>query len=104
MHKDETSFPIEVTVEASGQDLILQVIDHGCGMDQAEAERILAEDSRDSQPAGALTQIGIHNLHERILLAFGPAYGLKIRSSPGAGTAVQIKLPLVTEQGESNGL
>ena len=41
--------------------------------------------------------IGFRNVHRRIQLAFGPAYGLTILSEPDAGTTVRIRLPALDE-------
>ena len=37
--------------------------------------------------------VGLINVHKRIMLRFGPQYGLKIDSEPDEGTTVTIHLP-----------
>lgn len=64
--------------------LHLSVTDNGLGMDQARAYEILSSKSKG---------YGLRNVHERIQLAFGPEYGVYIKSSPGEGTEVSILLP-----------
>jgi two-component system sensor histidine kinase YesM len=45
--------------------------------------------------------IGIVNTHKRICLAFGEEYGITdIKSEPGEGTSVYLKLPVI--KGEVN--
>ena len=48
-----------------------------------------------ARPGG--TGIGLRNVHQRIQLTFGPAYGLTIRSEPDRGTVVRICLPALGE-------
>lgn len=64
--------------------LNLSVADNGLGMDQAKADEILSIKSKG---------YGLKNVHERIQLAFGPEYGVNVKSSPGEGTEVSILLP-----------
>lgn len=42
--------------------------------------------------------IGFRNVHRRIQLTFGPAYGLTILSEPDAGTAVRIRIPALDRE------
>ena len=39
--------------------------------------------------------IGIKNIDSRIRLYYGDSYGLSIDSSPGHGTSITIKLPIL---------
>ena len=39
------------------------------------------------------SHVGISNVEERIRLYFGNRYGIKIESTPGAGTTVILTLP-----------
>ena len=43
--------------------------------------------------------IGVRNVHQRIRLTFGAAYGLHIESEPDQGTTVTVHLPAL-EHGE----
>ena len=43
--------------------------------------------------------IGVRNVHQRIRLTFGQAYGLTILSEPDEGTTVRIRLPALDEEG-----
>jgi len=47
--------------------------------------------NRDREPE----RIGLYNINQRIRLKFGQDYGLRIRSKPGAFTAVYVVLPKV---------
>jgi len=36
---------------------------------------------------------GLKNIHLRLMLYYGPEYGLRIDSEPGAGTRVTVSIP-----------
>lgn len=44
------------------------------------------------------THIGLVNVDRRLKLLFGPEYGLTIESSPGAGCAVEVRIPVHDEK------
>ncbi|WP_176835640.1 MULTISPECIES: sensor histidine kinase [unclassified Paenibacillus] len=46
--------------------------------------------------------IGLANVHRRMTLMFGEAYGLRINSTPGEGTTVILTLPLPRQGGSDN--
>ncbi|MFC3799515.1 sensor histidine kinase [Cohnella sp. GCM10012308] len=77
-------------------DIIIEIADNGKGMDGAELEKIkralAASDIPDRQT------IGIMNVHQRIRLAFGPAYGLSIDSASDQGTAVALRMPAKSKE------
>lgn len=76
-----------------GEDVIIEVADNGPGMPEEVVERLLdqggAYASADTKGSG----IGLRNVHRRIQLTFGRAYGLTIFSEPDDGTVVRIRLP-----------
>jgi two-component system sensor histidine kinase YesM len=41
-------------------------------------------------------RVGVRNVHERIRLYFGAEYGLSFDHNNGAGTAVEVRLPVIT--------
>jgi two-component system sensor histidine kinase YesM len=41
-------------------------------------------------------RVGVRNVHERIQLYFGAAYGLSFGHNNGAGTVVEVRLPVIT--------
>ena len=69
--------------------IILRVQDDGRGMDQDTLEHIFEKHVRDTKSNG----VGLQNVHERIRLYYGTAYGLSFESEPGKGTTVRIRLP-----------
>lgn len=71
------------------------VIDNGVGMEPgkiAEINQYLMNEGRDDQPQH---YFGLCNVHERIVLAFGPEYGLELSPTPGGGVTVWVRLPVV---------
>ena len=79
---------LHITIKAFFQDddLLFTVEDDGIGIAPEVLENIL------TSPAGR-SGIGIKNVHERIQLTFGSAYGLHIESEEDVGTLVTIRLP-----------
>ncbi|WP_341280821.1 sensor histidine kinase [Paenibacillus sp. FSL H8-0537] len=70
--------------------LALIVEDCGPGMEEAYAQRVL---SGEAEARG--NGIGILNIKNRIKLAFGESYGLRIDSRAGGGTKVSVLIPLL---------
>ena len=63
------------------------------GMTQEQAEALL-DYTREVKTAKG-NGLGVRNVHERIRLHFGEAYGLKIISEVDEGTEVLLHLPAV---------
>ncbi len=74
---------IDITIERDSKHLILKVADNGVGMNT------LSGNNRRK-----FNRIGLQNVDERIKILFGSSYGLTLQGKPGAGTVVQIILPL----------
>lgn len=78
----------------------ITVEDDGVGMDR---ETLLANFCATSAPAapdssggyGGSGGYGIHNIRQRLNLAYGAPYGLFCESSPGKGTTVTVYIPAV---------
>ncbi|TVY07573.1 sensor histidine kinase [Paenibacillus cremeus] len=71
------------------------VCDNGEGMSEEQLERIWHRDQTDH----GLSSFGIRNVHDRIMLRYGPGYGLTIRSRPGEGVEVQLRIPIISDKG-----
>ena len=90
---------IRIAYRAEGDDRVFVVRDDGIGMTPEELDRLrrrLAVDANRSlgrEDGSGGGGIGLRNVHERLRLSFGEAYGLGIDSSPGVGTEVTIRLP-----------
>lgn len=79
---------IRLTAVLDTERLILKVEDNGMGMN---AELLAQVRSGEVRSRG--TGIGLKNIEERIVLAFGESYGISIDSELGRGTAVYVRLP-----------
>lgn len=84
----------EIIVKGYRQDgdLYLEVKDNGLGMPKEEVSQLLVDNHRVRKRGSG---VGLINVHNRIRLCFGEAYGLEINSVPDEGTTVRIHLPFV---------
>lgn len=73
--------------------MLLKITDDGVGMNRSVIDAILSEGESDEKKKS----FGLRSVHERIRLYFGKNYGLEIKSVPGDGTVVSVKLPLSRE-------
>jgi sensor histidine kinase YesM len=89
---------LSIYATAIGNDIQLEVLDDGVGMEQSVAEKLLLDDSQVG--SRRFTGIGVKNVQERIQLYFGPQYGLAIHSEPGVGTSIIITLPQKYDDGK----
>ncbi len=85
---------VSILVKQTGDDLHIQVVDNGVGFDTSplvtKSEGI--EKSERDRPS-----IGLKNIDLRLRLLYGEAYHLQIASTPGAGTTVELKIPVSSE-------
>ncbi|MGF7031225.1 two-component system sensor histidine kinase YesM [Paenibacillus mucilaginosus] len=112
---------LRVYTEASDGSLHIVVQDNGPGMDRDTLQRLqetltgetlsaakeLAEvDAAADAPVSAARAmapkgrrgIGLQNVHRRLVLMFGEAYGVRVSSSLGEGTVVTVVMPQVQVQ------
>ncbi|GGA28836.1 sensor histidine kinase [Paenibacillus physcomitrellae] len=74
---------------------IVSVSDNGAGMDEARLLELRASlnTKRLTEAQNGKGGIGLLNVHRRIQLVFGEAYGLQVESLPGQGTVVRMVMP-----------
>ena len=93
LYKRKDGGKIFLHAYCSQHDLHLSVTDNGVGISEERLEeirrRLLSVESEEYRET-----IGICNVHQRIQASCGSRYGLSIESTVGAGTIVDIKLPL----------
>jgi len=88
---------IRIAYRPEGDDHVFVVRDDGIGIRPDKLEQLRrkltgsADRSLDRADDGG--GIGLRNVHERLKLLFGDAYGIGIDSALGAGTTVTIRLP-----------
>ncbi|MNG00144.1 putative sensor-like histidine kinase [compost metagenome] len=107
---------LRVFAEVHDQELHIIISDNGVGIEEGllrQMQERLEEDARmigdpytykaeeqtselNSVLASKMTRrgIGLTNVHRRIVLLFGEAYGLRIQSKQEVGTTVIIAMPL----------
>lgn len=78
------------------QEIVLKVTDDGIGMEEEKLLKIFEKKETTMRKNG----VGVQNVHERIQLYYGKAYGLSFFSVPGQGTTVEIHIPFT--EGENN--
>ncbi|MNW57370.1 putative sensor-like histidine kinase [compost metagenome] len=101
---------IDVT-EAEG-DLFILLRDNGLGLTperlNALHEAIYAREEESQEFSGSGTGgykaggIGLRNVHQRLQLFYGEAYGLELQSEPGQWTTVFMTLPKVLLTGDKS--
>lgn len=83
---------IEIKAAYDEERFVLSVSDNGPGISPdrlEELDRWLA-----SGPEGPLPErIGLKNVHDRIQMQYGNAYGISISSNPDSGTTITFVLP-----------
>lgn len=87
---------LRARVDPLGRAVEIQVKDDGVGMDDEVLASLLAPRDgnghwADPSVAGG---IGLRNIHDRLTALFGDRCRLDVRSRPGSGTVVDIRLPL----------
>lgn len=96
LEKSKNRCEIVLHAGKQGGHALFVIRDNGVGMDEETLARVRQAVYSPLPPSGGDEErgIGLRNVHERIVLHYGEAYGLTIRSSPGEGTQVELKLPL----------
>lgn len=80
---------IRIIGEKIDQKVIIKIEDNGCGMEEEKIRSLLHQN--DASPKKS---IGFYNVHKRIKLFFGEAYGIEIVSVANKGTRVLITIPM----------
>ncbi|WP_438347906.1 sensor histidine kinase [Paenibacillus sp. FA6] len=88
--------PCKLKVDAvqHDQELHIRITDYGLGMDEETLRQVRESLQMNlnlvSRPGRG---IGLHNVHARISMMFGEAYGIRIESHKGEGTTVIVVIP-----------
>ncbi|MCL6458334.1 MAG: sensor histidine kinase, partial [Gorillibacterium sp.] len=94
LDKSTSYMEIVISYKPEGMDHVFTITDDGVGIDADDLQRIRETLNKSDQFRGS-GGIGLRNVHERIKLRYGNAYGLQIESALGKGTVVTIRLPAV---------
>ncbi len=91
----EDTITIRIAGRKLGDRIELKVIDNGVGMRPETLEAMRTQSNHSDR-------YGLKNVEERIKLKYGPDYGIRIGSRYGAGTTVQIVLPIEAKPSSSD--
>jgi len=89
---------INVRVELQERELRITIQDNGAGMPRETIEKLLDEYSNDSHKVGM--GIGMKYVVRILRANYGDAAKLDIRSEPGEGTVIVLRLPVAAPGGE----
>lgn len=79
----------------AGEDCIIEVSDAGVGMSEEQVKHLEEKIAGKLEADGGRGHgIGLKNVQDRIHIAFGEKYGLKIYSKEGCYTKVEVRLPI----------
>ncbi len=97
-HGMEQKVHISIHIQADREKLIILVDDDGVGMDEEILEKInqklrQADGISNLPPKSKHNGIAMENVNSRLKLLYGSDYGLRISSTKGLGTEVEITLP-----------
>jgi len=85
---------IKIMINTFGDKIKFVIQDDGIGMTTDTIERVM-DKKANAQNQRGFSGIGIRNVDERIKLHFGEDFGLRIYSTLGAGTTVEVCIPLL---------
>lgn len=89
-YKHRESILVLIDGYISEDNLVMEVLDNGYGMNEERLEQIRKILGRPNNPTNHL---GLHNTHRRLVLLYGVGYGVQINSTLGEGTSVRIVIP-----------
>jgi Histidine kinase/Histidine kinase-, DNA gyrase B-, and HSP90-like ATPase len=93
---------LSILVKQSGDDLHIQVVDNGVGFDTSTLKEVALKGhsekglSKKEHGERERPSIGVQNIDLRLRLLYGEAYRLQMASTPGAGTTVELKIPVTS--------
>jgi two-component system, sensor histidine kinase YesM len=87
---------VKITVSVArdtDSSFVIRVKDTGAGMSDETLQSVRRNLNRQEAVDGG-PNIGIVNVHQRIVHLFGQEFGVEIQSQPGMGTEVRIRIPM----------
>jgi two-component system sensor histidine kinase YesM len=97
---DKEKGSIKILAYSVQNTLIVEVEDNGAGLDEETLSELV--ESLNISEMSSQDGYGLKNINQRIKLYFGNSYGLRINSTVGRGTTVEIIIPLQFERGVEN--
>lgn len=82
---------VKITGYIDHDNVILTCVDDGAGMSRETLDQIT---KMLLQSTNKTNHSGLYNIHRRVQLRYGENYGIKIESTEGTGTFLQVTLPV----------
>ncbi len=79
---------IGIRAHRVGDEIHVFILDNGVGMDRERLRRIFEEGFGNNMG------LGLTNVNDRLVSLYGDEYRLQIRSRPGRGTAIRVRIPV----------
>lgn len=89
---------LTVRGHTKGEDAVIEIIDNGVGMDEETLNHIFESHKVNYHSNG----VGVYNVQKRLLLYYGPEYGITYSSELGKGTTATIVIPMNQEGSHEN--
>ncbi|MBB3113594.1 sensor histidine kinase YesM [Paenibacillus phyllosphaerae] len=93
---------IHISAEVINGAVVFMIRDNGIGMNEQALKRLNGFEPeaarRQPDPTSAFGEhngLGLRNVADRLRIHYGPAYGMKVCSSPGFGTVIRITIPRI---------
>ncbi|OME86308.1 hypothetical protein BK120_10160 [Paenibacillus sp. FSL A5-0031] len=90
---------LTITCAMEGEQVRVEVIDNGVGIEEGSIAGMLITDSNEYEDEERTSGIGLKNVHRRLQLEYGERYGIEIRSVVGEGTTVTLTFPYIDHNG-----
>ena len=90
--KNVETINVKITASIEQENLKISVQDNGAGIEPEILDELIKDLEREDVYK---EHIGMYNSHRVVRLLYGPPYGLKIESTYGKGTRVNIILPII---------
>ncbi|MCL2253042.1 MAG: histidine kinase [Lachnospiraceae bacterium] len=91
LEEAESDGEIRIIIYQERPDLIIEIKDNGCGMEEKELTALI-DDINTYNPTRS-DSIGLYNINQRMKLCYGDRYGIIITSEPRNGTCIKMRLP-----------
>jgi len=89
---------LTVSAKREEGDVVFDIIDDGCGMEEEELTEIMDRLCGEERPREQMRTVGLYNVSRRLRLLYGETYGITMESVSGEGTIVHIRIPAMDEE------